>query len=254
VVKRLSAEPRILAEPSPFEQAPGKIMPHLSARFFAAVMLAAAIATTSVTHAQSAAAYPEAAPATAPTSAPAPPSAALDAVAAIGAMREGLVDAFNRQDLDRLLSFLSPDVVITWQNAEVSHGPEAVRAYYNRMMKAEKPIVAKVTANPVVDGRQVYGDWALSWGHMQDHFILTDGTDLPFDSRFTATIARREDRWLVTGFHLSVDAFENPVMNEGVRRSGTYGGLGGLAIGLIAGVVGTVVVSRLRRRKPAVPA
>jgi ketosteroid isomerase-like protein len=188
-------------------------------------------------------------PSTAQATRPAPPAADVDAVEAIGRLRAGLIDAFNRQDLDALLSFLAPDVVLTWQNGEVCRGPGEVRAYYDRMMKGDKAIVARVMADPVVDGRQVYGDWALSHGHMRDHFILSDGKDLPFDSQFTAVVARRGDRWLVTGFHLSVNAFDNPVMNEGVRRGATYGAVGGLVVGAVVGAVGWGLLGRWRRRR-----
>jgi ketosteroid isomerase-like protein len=188
--------------------------------------------------AQPAAAYPPVAPSTAPATAPTPPPADVDAARAIDQLRAGLIAAFNRQDVDGLLALLAPDVVVTWQNAEVCRGPGEVRAYYDRMMRADRPVVAKVSADPVVDGRQLYGDWALSYGHMRDHFVLTDGTDLPFDSRFTATVARRGDRWLVTGFHLSVDAFDNPVMNYAVRKGATYGAAGGAAAGAAVGAGG----------------
>ena len=35
-----------------------------------------------------------------------------------------------------------------------------------------------------------------AWGNLSDHFVLTNGSDLPFNSVFTATIAKRGDRRL----------------------------------------------------------
>jgi uncharacterized protein (TIGR02246 family) len=220
-------------------------------------MIVAAIAAVAVAACVApAAAAPASGSAAETATRPGPPPAAsgvsvsgTDAGDAIDRLRQGLVDAFNRQDLDGLLSFLAPDVVLTWQNGEVSRGPDAVRAYYDRMMNGPAAVVAKVTADPVVDGRQVYGDWAVSHGHMRDHFVLADGTDLPFDSRFTAVVARRGDRWLVTGFHLSVAAFDNPIPREAARRGGTYGAAGGLAVGAAAGAAAAVLVGRWRRRR-----
>src|SRR5262245_65744305 len=86
-----------------------------------------------------------------------------DALAAIASMRTELVDAFNKGDVDRLISHLDPDIVITWQNGEVSRGPDGVKAYYNKMMTGENRIVQKLSAEPVVDDRHIYGDWAVSW-------------------------------------------------------------------------------------------
>ena len=76
---------------------------------------------------------------------------------AIGLLRQELIDSFNKGDLDRLLSHLDPDVVITWQNGEVCRGPTAVRAYYDKMMKGPDRRVEKVSADPKVDDRHVAG-------------------------------------------------------------------------------------------------
>jgi len=173
-------------------------------------------------------------------SSPSAPAQA-DEPQAVGVLREGLIDSFNKQDIDSLLNYLAPDVVVTWQNGEVCHGPAEVKAYYQKMMKGDQPIVAKVTADPKVDGRQIYGDWAVSFGHMNDRFLLTDGSDLPMDSRFTATISHQGDRWLITAFHLSTNTFDNPVLGYAVKKGATYGALagavGGLAIGVLVGAV-----------------
>ena len=161
--------------------------------------------------------------------------ASLEATEAIARLRTGLIDSFVKADIDALVTHLDPDVVVTWQNGEVCHGPDQVRAYYQKMMKGDHPIVREVKANPEVTGRHVYGDWAVSWGELHDHFILADGSDLPFNTRFTATIAKRGDRWLVTGFHASVNAFDNPVLALAVHKAGQWAGVGGLVLGVLVG-------------------
>jgi len=37
---------------------------------------------------------------------------------------------------------------VTWQNAEVCRGPQAVKAYHDRMMAGPNRIVAKLSSNP----------------------------------------------------------------------------------------------------------
>lgn len=165
---------------------------------------------------------------------------------AITQLREGLVDSFNHGDMDRLLTYLDTNAVVTWQNGEVCEGTAAVKAYYERMMKGDHPVVSKVTAEPKVLGRHIQGDWAVSWGDLNDHFVLTDGRELPLNSHFTATIARRGDRWLVSAFHVSVNAFDNPVMVLAVKKISLLMGIGGLVAGCL---VGAVVVGLLRRSK-----
>jgi ketosteroid isomerase-like protein len=192
-----------------------------------------------------------AAPAQTPPAAPTAPAVTEpDALKAINLLRNELVDAFNKGDVDRLLSHLDPDVVATWQNGEVTRGPQGVRGYYNKMMTGPDRVVATLSAKPVVDDRHVYDDgrWAVSWGNLHDEYVLLDGTAFKFDSRFTATIARRGDVWKVTSFHASVSAFDNPILGIAARKAGTWAGVAGAAVGVLAGVVLGVVISRRKRK------
>lgn len=174
----------------------------------------------------------------------------LDADAALSRVREGLIDSFRKGDLDRLISFLDADVVATWQNGEVTRGPEAVRAYYNKMMTGEGRVVKEIKAEPEVIGRHLYGDTAVSWGNLHDHFVLMDGSDLPLNTLFTITVTRRADRWLVTGYHASVNAFENPVLKLAVKKTAMWSAL----IGALAGCLLTIVVVKILRPKSAAAA
>ncbi len=61
--------------------------------------------------------------------------------AQLRAMRDDLLDAVNKRDIDRVLRHLHPDVVVTWQNAEVSRKPDGVRAYLSRMLEGPNSIV-----------------------------------------------------------------------------------------------------------------
>jgi len=187
----------------------------------------------------SATAFAQPAPANAPST--------LDAAEAITVLRTGLVDSFVKGDIERLLTFLDPDVVVTWQNGEVCRGPDAVRAYYQRMMTGANRVVREVKAAPEVIGRHIYGDWAVSWGNLHDHFMLTDGSELAFNTVFTATIAKRGDRWLVRGFHASVNAFDNAVLKLAITRTAWRIGLLGAILGLALGYL-------LARRLTAKPA
>lgn len=162
-------------------------------------------------------------------------AAADEASKAIDTLRAGLVDTFTKGDIEGLLQHLATNVVVTWQNGEVCRGREAVRAFYNRMMTGEKPVVREIKSAPEVLGRQVQGDWAVSWGNLHDHFVLTDGSDLAFNSVFTATVAKHGDRWFVTAFHTSTNVFDNPVLALAARKAALWTGIAAVAVGLLAG-------------------
>lgn len=164
-----------------------------------------------------------------------PPVAPTEADIAVTKLREGLIDSFFKGDIDRLVTYLAPDVVVTWQNGEVSQGPAAVRSYYQRMMTGDNRIVREIKAEPQVLGRHITGDTAISWGSLHDRFVLNDGRELPFNTVFTLTTAKRGDHWLVTSYHASVSVFENPVLALATRKVGIWVGGGAAAIGLLLG-------------------
>lgn len=177
-----------------------------------------------------------------------------DALKAINLLRTELVDSFNKGDVNRLLWHLDADVVVTWQNGEVCRGPQAVKAYYERMMAAPNHVVAKLSSNPVVDDRHVYGDWAVSWGNLHDDYELNDGSKFKFDSRFTATIAKRGNEWKVTSFHASVNAFDNPILLVAEKKAATWVGIIGAVAGVVVGgAIGFVMGGRKRNVTPANP-
>ena len=172
-----------------------------------------------------------------------------DPIKAINLLRTDMVDSFNKGDVDRLLSHVDTDVVVTWQNGEVCRGPQSVRAYYDKMMSGPSPIVSKLSVAPVVEDRHIYGDWAVSWGNLGDEYVLSDGSSFKFDSRFTATVARRGEVWKVTSFHASVNAFDNPIIKLAEKKVGIWVGVGGAVMGLLVGGIIGVVIARRKRSK-----
>ena len=181
--------------------------------------------------------YPQAAPptATAPSANAAATAPDEKSLQEINDLRAGLVDAFNKKDVDKMVSYLHPDIVVTWQNAEVSKGRDAVKAFYTRMMVGDNRVCDSVTAAPVVEGRQLLGDTSISYGHMNDTFKLTNGMEFHPDSRFSAWLVRENGQWLVRGFHLSGNLFDNDIQKIYVRKTATWAalaaGVGGLIIG-----------------------
>ncbi len=193
-----------------------------------------------------------AAPATRPASRPSPAAAAIaadaDATAGIAKLRADLIDSYNKGDLDRLLSHLEPDAVVTWQNGEVCHGPAEVRAYYQKMLVGPGRVAQQVTVEPVVDGRNLYTGWSISQGHLNDHYVLADGKAFAFDSRFTAVLHHTKGAWRVAAFHASVDAFDNPVVGLAARRVGTIAGVAAGGAGVAVGLIVGLLLGRRRRR------
>ena len=166
------------------------------------------------------------------------------------ALKRGAEEAFNKGDIDGLLSnYVHKDVIVTWQNAEVNHGHDAVKGFYNRMMVGPNRVVESVTTNIGVDElSHLYGaNTATALGNMEQHFKLRDGLEFDLPSRWTATLVREDGRWEIAAFHVSANIFDNGVLHTALRRTAYW-------VGGIAGVVGLligIVIGRFSKRPRA---
>jgi len=166
-------------------------------------------------------------------------------------VRSGLIDAYNRRNVDGILAHCHPKIVVTWQNAEVTEGREGVRGYYEKMMTGPNRIVESMTADPTVDHLAIIygGDTAVSRGAMNDHYQLTDGTEFDLNSRWSATLVKEGDTWLIANFHASAGAFDNPLLKLIVSRASLWAGVAGAAGGTILAATLSWMLTRRRHAK-----
>ena len=177
-----------------------------------------------------------------------PPRATLDERTdqQLSELRGGLLDAFKKRDIPALLNFVTSDVIVTWQNAEVSRGKENLKAFIERMIVGPQSVVSEVDGSPTVEGRKIYENQIISYGHKNDSFTLrATGQTLPFDSRFSALIVRENGRLLLSGLHLSVNAFSNPILSAEVGLFKT----GAIVGSLLSLVIGFVLGRRARKKQ-----
>ncbi|MFP2924163.1 SgcJ/EcaC family oxidoreductase [Pyxidicoccus sp. 3LG] len=167
---------------------------------------------------------------------------------ALRALKQDMEDALNKQDVDRLLSHLHPDVVFTTMNNDVRVGKKAIRAYYDEMMRGPNRVVEKITAKFEVDDlTRLYGDTGIAQGSSKDHYVLTDGTDIVIDGRWTCTMVREGDQWLIAAFHYSTNVFDNPLLT----KLKTYGAVLLIILGVLNLLSGYIIGRRTRRKATA---
>src|SRR5436305_6327407 len=82
------------------------------------------------------------------------------------ALRDGLLDAMSKGDLERQLAYFHPNAVVTWHNAEVSRGRDGVRKYLSRMLDGPDKVVERFRADVDVDELTILygGDTGISFG------------------------------------------------------------------------------------------
>jgi ketosteroid isomerase-like protein len=168
--------------------------------------------------------------------------------AALRMLRGRLLESVNKMDVDGILENLHPNVVVTWQNAEVSRGHQGVRDYLARMTGGANPIVRSFKTDVNVDELTVlYGEnTGIAFGSSTDRFDLTGGLDFTLNGRWTATLIKDKGRWLVASMHASTNLFDNPLLN--IAKKAVY--IGVPASFLVALAIGLFVGRSLSKRSP----
>lgn len=176
------------------------------------------------------------------------PAGSADAAAhdELRALQAAMEEALNKGDLDGLLAHVDDTVVFTAMNAAVGRGKQGIRDYFNRMMVGPDKVVESVKMDFIPDALSVfYGpDVAVSTGSAPAHYVLTNGMDFEINARWTATLVRRDGRWMVAAFHYSTNMFKNPVLD--MQRKWLIMTGGGVA--LVLGVAGFLLGRRAGRK------
>jgi ketosteroid isomerase-like protein len=160
------------------------------------------------------------------------------------ALRDGLLEAIKKGDIDSQLAYLHPNVVVSWQNAEVSRGRDGVRAYLKRMLQGPNKYVESYSTEVNVDELTILygGDTGISFGSARDRFKLANGTTLEIPSRWSATLVNDGGKWLIASVHSSTNLFDNPLLATAKQLAYVAGG-----ISLVVGVVIGFLLGRWKR-------
>jgi uncharacterized protein (TIGR02246 family) len=165
-------------------------------------------------------------------------------------LRDELVAATNKPDLDAMLALCTDNVTFTPPDARLNRGHDEVRRYYEEMMTGPDPYVKSFKANPEVDDLAVLygGDTGVATGTSTDHFELKNGMEFDLKTRWSATVVKEKDgQWRVANYQTAVDVFDNPLLNAAKNALYWTGGIAGV-IGLLAGSALTFVFTRFCAR------
>ena len=147
-------------------------------------------------------------------------------------------NAINAQDVEGIISEMSPDCTVTWWNAEISRGHDDIRAYYRRMVKDPGRLISKYTTHAKLGAHARFvgssGDVALADGSMEDEFFPIARGPFKLSSRWSATAAKSGGEWKIVNLHLSTNVFTNTLIAE-LTRAIWLAGAGGVVLAGLAG-------------------
>ena len=139
--------------------------------------------------------------------------------AELDAFRDGLFHAFNEGNYEEMLKeFCHKDMIAVWQDGTTSKGHAGVLAEFDKLSK----FIDKMEAYPTTEDRLILNDGTLviSSGPMNDKYALSRGVDVELQSKWSATLVKEDDKWLLASFSASSNAFDNEVVSLfSARRS-----------------------------------
>jgi len=153
----------------------------------------------------------------------------------------------NDQNVERMVAQMHPQATVTWLNGVISRGHDEIRAYYQRMVKADNRYLDKyLTAAKVGAPARFYGNGevAVADGSMEDEFFPVARGPFKLSSRWTSTSVKFDGEWKVVSLHLSSNVFTNSLIEEATDAAvkvGVGAGIGGVILGFLLG--------RWRRRR-----
>ena len=150
--------------------------------------------------------------------------------------RDELFHAFNTGDYPAMLEkYCHNDIIATWQDGTTSEGHAGVIAEFDKL----KQFIDKMTVDATTDKRLILndGNLVISSGEMKDHYELGRGPSVNLNSRWSATLVKDNDRWLLASFSASTNAFDNEVVSLYLTSQkytvSAAAGLIGIGIGLL---------------------
>ena len=165
------------------------------------------------------------------------------------ALREDIIAAVNAKDSEAVVALLHPEVILTVQDGKklsVIRRHDGVRKYLNRFLVGQYHNVESMKLNPKMDDLPVlyFDNTAIAFGSSQFHYRMVNGNEFDLKTRWSVTVVKEGDRWLLANVHVSSNLFDNPVLQT-VSRMAIWLAIGAGATSLVVGII----VGRLIYRK-----
>lgn len=157
------------------------------------------------------------------------------------ALREDFIAAVNAKDYDAVVTLLHPEVILTAQDGKklsIIRRHDGVRKYLNRLLVGLTHGVDSMKLNPKMDDLPVlyFDNTAIAFGSSQFQYRLVNGNEFDLKKRWSVTVVKEGDRWLLANLHVSTNLFDNAVLQT-VSRMAIWLAIGSGAISLVVGFI-----------------
>jgi hypothetical protein len=158
-----------------------------------------------------------------------------------------LRDAINERDFAALEPHMFSPFSATMIDQTLLTSGDELSEYFESLFAGDDPLIRRLTMDPVADTlTEIYDDkYDIARGGNTEVYEMASGNTYTLESRWTATLVKDENRWKVLAIHSGVDFLDNPIF-AAARRGSLYFGGGGLAIGLLGGMLIGWFLRRIR--------
>lgn len=129
---------------------------------------------------------------------------------------ESIVKDLNDGAIENFDQYLAPDAVVTFYDGRHAVGGEAVKAYMQKMLTGDNPVLKSITTTAEEDTEaKVYAnDFATAHGWLKNELVFIGGKKMLVDGRWTTSLIKQDDHWKIAALHFSTNIFDNAVLNE----------------------------------------
>jgi hypothetical protein len=153
-------------------------------------------------------------------------------------------EAINNNRFDDMTPLLAKGFSITMVDQSVITEPAQLKQYFHRYFQAEGSPLQSLHIEPAADVLTEFLDdnTGVNRGSSADTYTLKSGRQILVNSRWSGTFRKVDEHWKIQSLHVGVNMIDNPILTAASMARYLWAG-GGLAVGLLLGVVG----SRLTR-------
>ena len=146
--------------------------------------------------------------------------------------------ALNDGAIDRIKPLLRDDIVVTFVNAEVTRGVDAIGEYYDKVLGGSNALLSEYQTTAEVSApARFFGDTAVADGTSLDTYTFPTGDSMQMDTKWNATLVREDGQWKVAQLNFSANPFSNPILGAARDQLVTFS-IVALVVGLLVGIIG----------------
>ena len=153
--------------------------------------------------------------------------------------------AFNTRQLDGLIPHLHKNFSVTMVNQDVVTTPKELKGYIDKQFVGPNAPLKdlKIQPEPDILTTFIEGRIGINRGNSTDTYTLSDGRVVTIKTRWTGTAIKDEGKWKVLNAHIGLNILDNPILDAVESLKYIWGGAG-IAIGLLIGILGTLLLRR----------